>query len=312
LGRIVAQLEEHGIEVILLKGAALAPALYEDLGTRPMSDLDLLARQEEIDRASGVLQQLGYREHYPPQLGMPRGVNQAIAHERHLRGGPGGELAIELHWNIIAGAGDRRAPPPQWPWDERIPFESAHIRDQAGKPLRSWSLSPTASLLYAAAHLMLQHGSQARLLWNYDLHLILTHSGEAIRWAELPLIAGELHWADALSLALQDTQARFATPLPEGVIESLAHYSDPAARRIIALRAAEEDELKAIMLLSPQVYSLPTRIRLALAAAFPSPAYMRWRYRPRPSWAWPLYYFVRAAKIARYRFKSVRIAEPMK
>jgi len=306
LGGVLTALEDQGIQVILLKGAALAQTLYEDIGLRLMNDLDLLVRREEIDLAMGILQRHGYTEFYPQRLGMPRGVDQAVSHERHLRGGLQENLAIELHWNLISGEADRRSPPADWPWEESIPFDTSTMPGQGGVPLHTWILSPAASLLYAAAHLVLQHGPQARMLWYYDLHLMLTRWAGAIRWEELPQIAGRLGWADALALGLQEAQAYFATPLPPGLLESLAPYSDPAARRIIDLRASAGDERQVATLVASQVYDLPTRLRLAVALAFPSPEYMRWRYQPSPEWVWPAYYLVRAWKMLQYGFMNVR------
>jgi hypothetical protein len=46
LRRVLDVLKEQEIPVILLKGAALAEAVYGDVGLRPMSDLDLLVPEE--------------------------------------------------------------------------------------------------------------------------------------------------------------------------------------------------------------------------------------------------------------------------
>ncbi|HXK59315.1 MAG TPA: nucleotidyltransferase family protein [Acidobacteriota bacterium] len=51
-----------GIPVGVLKGAYLAFWVYEDPALRPMSDLDLLCRQEDWDAVSKVLGELGYRQ----------------------------------------------------------------------------------------------------------------------------------------------------------------------------------------------------------------------------------------------------------
>ena len=45
LTRIVQALEEANIDVLVLKGPALISMLYEDIGLRPLSDLDLLVRK---------------------------------------------------------------------------------------------------------------------------------------------------------------------------------------------------------------------------------------------------------------------------
>ena len=55
LARLSAQLREHDIDVLALKGAALNLTYYEALDLRPMSDLDLMVRPKDAVRAVEVL-----------------------------------------------------------------------------------------------------------------------------------------------------------------------------------------------------------------------------------------------------------------
>ena len=59
LAQVVGALEADGIPVIVVKGGALAHLLYPDPALRPMSDLDLLVDTSDLDRAAGVLRELG-------------------------------------------------------------------------------------------------------------------------------------------------------------------------------------------------------------------------------------------------------------
>jgi hypothetical protein len=62
LERIDSQARYDGIGVVPLKGAALrALGLYAP-GERPMADIDLLVRQDDMDAAARMLGALGYRE----------------------------------------------------------------------------------------------------------------------------------------------------------------------------------------------------------------------------------------------------------
>jgi hypothetical protein len=90
--RIMRQLQSAGIQAAVLKGAALAPGLYEVAAERLMWDIDLLfADAATVERAAGLLRDQGYRpkkqfegHHHAPPL-----VN------------PVNELAFELHTNLI-------------------------------------------------------------------------------------------------------------------------------------------------------------------------------------------------------------------
>ncbi len=60
LKRILDAFREEGIEVIVLKGAALAETVYDDIGLRYMGDIDLLVREQDLDRAEELMAKLGY------------------------------------------------------------------------------------------------------------------------------------------------------------------------------------------------------------------------------------------------------------
>ncbi len=51
---------EAGIAIVALKGAALYAMRYYELGERPMADLDLLVRQEDLARAASMIESLGF------------------------------------------------------------------------------------------------------------------------------------------------------------------------------------------------------------------------------------------------------------
>ena len=57
LERIAAKFNDADVPLIVLKGGALNLTVYERLDQRPMDDLDLLIRPEDIDRALGLIDQ---------------------------------------------------------------------------------------------------------------------------------------------------------------------------------------------------------------------------------------------------------------
>ncbi len=59
-GDLAADLEAGGVEVVALKGAALALDPYPSPGLRPMDDLDLLVRTDAVEGAARVLRARGY------------------------------------------------------------------------------------------------------------------------------------------------------------------------------------------------------------------------------------------------------------
>jgi hypothetical protein len=94
-GRAVELLRAQEIPVAVLKGPALAQAIYGDHGRRLSGDVDLLVAPEQLSRAVQVVRTLGYREpiDHVGRDGLPL-LHHTLVHER-------GELpTVELHWRV--------------------------------------------------------------------------------------------------------------------------------------------------------------------------------------------------------------------
>src|SRR6185503_4889983 len=63
LREILQALNRAGVNAIVLKGAALAAGIYQNIATRPMKDLDVLIRKDKLPLAEATLASLGYRPH---------------------------------------------------------------------------------------------------------------------------------------------------------------------------------------------------------------------------------------------------------
>ena len=62
LGLLLDALAEGDIEAIVLKGIALALALYGQAGARSMVDLDIMVRPGDVPGAEAILRRIGYRQ----------------------------------------------------------------------------------------------------------------------------------------------------------------------------------------------------------------------------------------------------------
>jgi hypothetical protein len=61
LGKVLKTFRKTGLQVIILKGAVLAEKIYGNLALRPMTDVDLLVKKEDLWRLDEQLKNLGYR-----------------------------------------------------------------------------------------------------------------------------------------------------------------------------------------------------------------------------------------------------------
>ncbi|MGC9024988.1 MAG: nucleotidyltransferase family protein, partial [Chloroflexia bacterium] len=95
LERALLALSIQDIPVLLLKGAALGPAVYGNPALRPMGDLDLLVRPADAPCALETLASIGYRPVRPPLRPTTLTTDESQVFLRH------GEVNLELHWGLL-------------------------------------------------------------------------------------------------------------------------------------------------------------------------------------------------------------------
>jgi hypothetical protein len=211
-GRAVAALEDEGVETLLLKGGAIVAALGRGVGTRPMSDLDVLVRPRDAERALDVLSRLGYhRRSTVPIATLMRSRHSVALHRDDAD-------QIDLHWSALVVPGDD-----ELVWRAATPTTLATARTRAP--------APAHQLLIVCAHGLSWAPSPVR--WVADAALIL-RSGAPIDWDLLVETAADrdvtLETRDALRL-LRD---ELALPVPQDVLARLA--AAPVSRATRAAR----------------------------------------------------------------------------
>ena len=93
--KVIKSLAENQLPVIALKGLALAKNIYGDIALRPMSDIDLLLKEEDLVKAGRILLTLGYKQDFPAWESMLK-----TYHHLPPFTNKSGTI-IELHWNIV-------------------------------------------------------------------------------------------------------------------------------------------------------------------------------------------------------------------
>jgi Uncharacterised nucleotidyltransferase len=279
---------------VLLKGGALAATLYEEVGLRPMSDLDVLVPRDELAQWLDLARDAGFRRLTPE---MARGLAERVHYQVALAGGAHRDAMIEIHFGLVAGASDWRSPDARWFLERSETFEPR--LGISCSPARQ--LLPGPHLLYLSAHAMLQHGgAQARLIWFHDVHLIVSMLGARIDWESVLSRARELRWDAALADTLARARDLFGTKVPESAMRALDGPDVSDVPDVIAsgrVRRLSDPSMSRAELVWSELGSVPAGDRLlwALAILFPRPEYMRWRY-PTAGWTWPVLYPYRWAR----------------
>jgi len=85
-------LQEERIPFILLKGASYLTDLYDDPGERVITDIDLLLRKEDVDRAASRLARDGFRREIPDDFPYYRRFEISPPWDNACR--------FEIHWRL--------------------------------------------------------------------------------------------------------------------------------------------------------------------------------------------------------------------
>jgi hypothetical protein len=93
--KVLKFLADNQLPVIALKGLSLAKNIYGDIALRPMSDIDLLVKEEDMVRAGRILLALGYKPYFTAW----ESTLKIDRHWPHFTNKSG--AIIELHWNIV-------------------------------------------------------------------------------------------------------------------------------------------------------------------------------------------------------------------
>ena len=98
LKQVRRMLEAAGVPSLVLKGAALLPLVYGQLGRRSFADIDLLIRPAHLERARAVLER-----RYRVQTPLPRDSRRRRCYF-HLafRRREAPHLSLELHWALFS------------------------------------------------------------------------------------------------------------------------------------------------------------------------------------------------------------------
>ena len=196
----LAALNAAGVPAIPLKGAWLAEAVYPDLIQRPMSDMDLLIRPEQLDTAQAVMTALGYAAVMENQPG-------GWGKERLFRH-PEWRCGVEIQWTLWHPS--HKLTPGQ---DLARLWDSAEAGRLSGVDVPL--LPPAAHLVYLAYHLQAHQ-------WRFPAR------------AHLDLVLLGRRFATALSAETLEAEARawglgFRAPFVWRVAHDLCGVEPPAA-----------------------------------------------------------------------------------
>jgi hypothetical protein len=195
LTQILALFGAEKIDLLLLKGIALAHAVYPRPGLRPMTDIDLLLSPANAKQGQAILTELGFR---PAVSSGPPSAHHLPIVQRQIEGV---DVYIELHHNL-----NRRLLP-------ETSFETLHskARQTIVNDLQAYTLSYEDMLAHTYNHMVDAPFQAFRLIWLADMISLVERFADEMDWDHL---SPRIHNA----LASINWLTPFKLPRPQVVI----------------------------------------------------------------------------------------------
>jgi hypothetical protein len=273
LQRVLRAFNEAAIPLMLFKGPVLAYTAYPNPRMRTYHDLDILIHPADVARARDLLAQMGYS--YYEEYRADAADEQRTGYHYSLQ--PSGmpfaciiELHTAPHTSEIGTLSDLEA---LW--------GNARSMIILGQP--AVTMNPADHLLFLCWHYRF-HGF-TRLLWLYDLVMMLRFYGDTLDWDYLMRVARDQHLATTLYYCLCWCRDLFAVAIPESV---LARLRPPLVSRLVVERVALPDVARGLSVASYQEHRVIARramvdshrdlLKAGLRMLFPSPVALQKRY----------------------------------
>jgi hypothetical protein len=279
---VVQILRREGVEVVVLKGGALASTVYGNPALRPMGDLDLLVRVEQVQSALAALQAAGFRltssvpDYMLPFQGRFGG---GIVLERRVEGHA---THLDIQHHLLSVDWCR----PLFPAREEAFWQAARPLDLNGT--RTWQLSAEDTLIFLCLHLALNHGYSFPLIAYADLDWLVRRAGPDLSWARLLRRAARFRVRTVVYYSLLGAARLLATPVPDEVMAGLSPPPwrlrllqrlaprDPA--RLLAEGAAKPSGIHQVLIYAALADRLRDIAAMLRAVLFPSHEWLAVRY----------------------------------
>lgn len=284
-----------------VRGLALAELLYGDITARPMGDIDLLVRKQDVQGVAAILKGLGFEkmEHRP-------GFAQAFSYtleffkDRHV------SIIVEPHWTIAYP-----------PFADRVDMDQVWKRCVRGRVVgMDTRLLGRADLLAHLCLHVIHQGESAPLLWFYELDRLIQQEKIALDWPQVLLLARESGLEAFLAEVLGKVKGLFDSPVPDEVLSQLRAPLTPHPTR----RVGRSVESRIVHLLVQKLYvysreeialfftikGTRAKLRYACGLLFPSPEFMRLQYGLSSRWQLAPAYLTRFVHLSWEGLKGIR------
>ncbi len=204
LNKVLESYRNAGIDVIILKGAALAENVYGDIGLRSFEDIDILVREDDLQKAKRIIVAGGYT--------LDESISSEVFNEKYgcdlhyVK-----DIIIEIHWDII------RRKIYNLYTDIKIDELWKNARPAKIANTDALVLAPEDMLLHLCVHLS-KHGYN-RLIWLCDISEVIGHYD--INWEHVLKNANKYRVKAYMYYSLQFASRLLGADVPGYILQEL-------------------------------------------------------------------------------------------
>jgi hypothetical protein len=251
---LLEALKQAGIDVMLLKGAALNLSIYARPDLRPTTDADLLIKPQDVPTTTALLESAGCRRGFDL---IRDDFFPKYHYEAEFLTQSTNPLRIDLHARPFRPLRVSRTMP-----DDAFFKDAAHVRLGNAEALVP---STEDTLIHLAAHAAF-HGC-SRLLWLYDIHRFLLTCSNTIDWDRFLKRTETWRLSLAVWEGIYSATRFFGKSCPETVLRTLAGQRTTWRDRL-TLRSAPDDARSPVVHVAVNLLCTPgVKFKLGYIAA---------------------------------------------
>lgn len=203
------KLQQQNIDIVLIKGAALASYYYPAIGLRPMSDLDILIASQDIEKViHSLVDEQGWKMSFPFGVPQDESQDQSPRIKVHHAISFIKDIEVDLHQHLL----------PEGVFYPEITVQTkAHAVNVDFYGLTVQQLSATDHLYHTLIH-GLRWNSVSSLRWIIDAAYIFKTSSADIDWHRLLTIAKQTKTTEILKHGLYFLAEEYQLPVPDKVL----------------------------------------------------------------------------------------------
>ncbi len=216
LNELVAILNSKSIPVVLLKGAHLADFVYKDIALRPMSDIDILVKEEDLSEALQIVFDEGYqvmeKSNGEKEKNIKSSQYSIASDAKHFKTLIHSETkcVLEIHCNITSESSPFRISPSDlWLNSQKVELNDNSV----------FILSPDDLILHLCLHAAYDDLFGYGLGALYDIAVTIKYYHKSIEWQRLWHRAVRWRTERCLEISLYFAKKCFESSFPEKMLE---------------------------------------------------------------------------------------------